>query len=44
MRRILLPPVLPALFTIAGSMVHRGPWRVEPLPAPWPPPPAATSC
>ena len=36
MRRILLPPVLPALFTIAGAMVHRGAWRVEPLPAPWP--------
>ena len=36
MRRILLPPVLPALFTIAGAVVHRGAWRVEPLPAPWP--------
>ena len=36
MRRILLPPVLPALFTFAGAVVHRGVWRVEPLPAPWP--------
>ena len=35
MRRILLPPVLPALFTILGAVVHRGAWRVEPLPAPW---------
>ena len=36
MRRILLPPVLPALFTFAGTVVHRDAWRVEPLPAPWP--------
>ena len=36
MRRILLPPVLPALFTIAGAVVHRGAWHVEPLAAPWP--------
>lgn len=36
MRRILLPPVLPALFTIAGAVAHRVAWRVEPLPAPWP--------
>ena len=36
MRRILLPPVLPALFTILGAVAHRGAWRVEPLPAPWP--------
>ncbi len=36
MRRILLPPVLPALFTIIGAVVHRGPWRVEPLAGPWP--------
>ena len=36
MRRILLPPVLPALFTMVGAVVHRGTWRVEPLPAPWP--------
>ena len=36
MRRILLPPVLPALFTISGTVVHRGAWRVEPLPPPWP--------
>jgi protein-S-isoprenylcysteine O-methyltransferase Ste14 len=36
MRRILLPPVLPALFTLLGAAVHRGAWRVEPLPAPWP--------
>ena len=35
MRRILLPPVLPALFTIAGAVVHGDAWRVEPLPAPW---------
>ena len=37
MRRVLLPPVLPALFTIAGAIAHHGAWRVEPLPAPWPP-------
>ena len=36
MRRILLPPVLPALFTILGAVAHRGAWRVEPLPVPWP--------
>ncbi len=36
MRRVLLPPVLPTLFTIAGAVVHRGAWRVEPLPASWP--------
>ena len=36
MRRILLPPVLPALFTMGGAVVHRGAWRLEPLPAPWP--------
>ena len=36
MRRILLPPVLPALFTLLGAAVHRGAWRVEPLPEPWP--------
>ena len=36
MRRILLPPVLPALFTLLGGVAHRGPWRVEPLEAPWP--------
>ena len=36
MRRILLPPVLPALFTMVGAVVHRSGWRVEPLPAPWP--------
>ena len=36
MRRILLPPVLPALFTLVGAVVHRGAWRVEPLPASWP--------
>ncbi len=36
MRRILLPPVLPALFTLLGAVVHRGTWRVEPLPDPWP--------
>ena len=36
MRRILLPPVLPALFTMAGTVVHRNAWRVEPLPGPWP--------
>ena len=36
MRRFLLPPVLPALFTLVGHFVHRGAWRVEPLPAPWP--------
>ena len=34
MRRILLPPVLPALFTILGAVVHRRAWRVEPLPEP----------
>ena len=36
MRRILLPPVLPALFTLLGAVVHRGTWRIEPLPDPWP--------
>ena len=36
MRRILLPPVLPALFTVLGAVVHRGTWRVEPLADPWP--------
>ena len=36
MRRILLPPVLPALFTLVGAVVHRDAWRAEPLPAPWP--------
>lgn len=35
MRRFLLPPVLPGLFTILGAVAHRGAWRVEPLPAPW---------
>lgn len=34
MRRILLPPVLPGLFTILGAVVHRRAWRVEPLPEP----------
>lgn len=34
MRRILLPPVLPGLFTILGAAVHRRAWRVEPLPEP----------
>ncbi len=36
MRRFLLPPVLPALFTVLGAVVHRTVWRVEPLDAPWP--------
>ena len=36
MRRILLPPVLPALFTLLSAVAHRGAWRVEPLASPWP--------
>ena len=36
MRRILLPPVLPALFTLVGTILHRDAWRVEPLSEPWP--------
>ena len=36
MRRVLLPPVLPALFTIGAGVVDRTTWRVELLPAPWP--------
>ena len=36
MRRILLPPVLPALFTILGAALHGDTWRVEPLADPWP--------
>ena len=35
MRRVLLPPVLPALLTIGAGIVDRTTWRVEPLPAPW---------
>ena len=35
MRRVLLPPVLPALFTIVAAAVDRTTWRVELLPAPW---------
>ena len=35
MPRVLLPPVLPTLFTIIAGIVDRTNWRVEPLPAPW---------
>ncbi len=35
MKKLLLPPVLPALFTTIGAVVHFTLWRVEPLSAPW---------
>lgn len=35
MRRVLLPPVLPALFTLLAAVVDRTVWRVALLAAPW---------
>ena len=35
MRFLRLPPVLPALFTLSGALVHRLVWQFELMSAPW---------